>query len=51
MKSKLTLKLPDTSDAEKWLDEDTFVFESQIYKVKANGIIELLASNNKRREK
>jgi len=32
-------RLPDTSEAEKWLDADTFVVKGKIYRVELDGTV------------
>jgi hypothetical protein len=32
-------KLPDTSQAEKWLDPDTFVVNGRLYRIEPDGTI------------
>ena len=33
----MTKKIPDTSEAEKWLTDTTFIFQGKVYQVLPNG--------------
>ena len=35
-------KLPDTTQAEKWLDSDHFLFEGNVYIVLSNGTVQAI---------
>ena len=40
-------RIPDTTQAEKWLTEDTFEFEGKIYRVLPNGKVILVKKSGK----
>ena len=42
-------RIPDTTQAEKWLTEDTFEFEGKIYRVLPNGkVVEVKECSQKK---
>ena len=36
---KTETKIPDTSQAEQWIDPDTFLFKQKLYRVKSDGTV------------
>ncbi len=42
-KSKPIPELPGSSDAEKWLDPDHFIYKGKVYKIELNGTVKLQA--------
>ncbi len=40
-------KIPDTTQAEKWIDDETFEFEGKIYRVLPDGKIILVKKSDK----
>ncbi len=40
-------KTPDTTQAEKWLTDETFIFEGKIYKVLPDGKIVIVKKSGK----
>ena len=39
-------RIPDTTQAEKWLNDETFTFEGRIYKVLLDGKVVLVKKEN-----
>jgi hypothetical protein len=39
-------KLPDTSQAEKWLDPDTFVANGRLYRIEPDGAVKEIGKEN-----
>ncbi len=40
-------RIPDTTEAEKWIDADTFEWEGELYKVMPDGTIERVKAGKK----